>query len=173
MSDEELVRLIFGKDESALDVLAKRYIGKNVVAPVGYLDCDDITQEAMIGFLNAVRTFDASKNIPFSAYASRCMKNSALTAVSKGSEKLAVDAEADVDALVSHEDPLDRYISGEKYSSFIKVCDDSLSSFEKSVLFCHATGLSNEEISAKFSASKKSVENALSRARKKLKDVIA
>lgn len=36
---------------------------------------DDLLQEGRIGLLNAIRTYDSSKNVPFAPYAYACIKN--------------------------------------------------------------------------------------------------
>ena len=70
-NNEELVDLAQNGDEYAFNVLASRFLNtRYIVSGAAYLDVDDFVQEGMFGFLNAVRTFDVKKGVPFEAYAS-------------------------------------------------------------------------------------------------------
>ena len=51
-------------------VLSARFLNtRGSGVSVAYLDSDDFVQEGMLGFLRAVNSYDASKGVPFEAYA--------------------------------------------------------------------------------------------------------
>lgn len=63
-------------------------------------------------------------------------------------------------------------IQNESYDSLISLIGKSLSNLEKEVLFSYLEGLNYEKIAKKLSVSEKTVDNALQRARRKLKSVL-
>ena len=69
------------------------------------------------------------------------------------------------------EDPLKQILDGEHLNEVLKACEVTLSDLEKTVVFFRASGMSYDEICQRLNLSEKSVDNALRRARKKLKSV--
>lgn len=171
-SDEELVVLARGGDAFALDELASRFLGIKRIG-VGYLEDVDIVQESMFGLLSAVKAYDSSKGVPFRFFALKCMKHSANDAADSVVPEYPVDPENEVLASeVPEHDPLERVIVSENLAVVLGACEVELSALEKSVVFCHAGGMSYKEIGAKLGISEKTVNNALQRARKKLKKAL-
>ena len=171
--NEELVSLAQSGDEYAFDVLARRFLNTRYsTSKAAYLDVDDFVQEGMFGFLNAVRTYDSSKGTPFKVYASVCMQNSIKTASGKISEEYTVNSDNNIfESVESAEDPLKYVLNSERLSEVFRACESSLSEIEKTVLFLVAGGMSYSEISRKLDMSAKSVDNAVQRARRKLKNI--
>ncbi len=171
-TDEQLVLLARSGNELAMDELASRFFGIKR-SGVGYLDRDDIVQESMFGFLNAVKAYDETKCVPFRVFALKCMKNSARDAAGSVMQEYPVDPENEVlSASDSGGDPLERVLISEKLANVLGACDIELSALEKSVVFCHTSGMSYKEIGTKLGISEKAVNNALQRARKKLKSAL-
>ncbi len=172
--DEELVSLSREGDETAFNELASRYLNTRFTdSASSYLDRDDFVQEGMFGFLNAVRTYDESKNSSFNAYAHVCMKNSIKTAAVNTSSDFSVDdSDGVIDNIEGDKDPLGYVISGEALSEVLSACETSLSELEKTVVYMKAVGMSYKEIGKKLSMEPKAVDNAVQRARKKLKTAI-
>ena len=174
LTDEALVELSQKGDEYAFNVLAARYLNtRSHSSTAAYLDRDDFVQEGMFGFLNAVRTFDQQKGKPFKSYASVCMKNSINNATYGIPDDIAVDSSSEAFVTIqSADDPLGQLITSEKLSEVLSACQVSLSSFEKTVVFFRAGGMSYAEIGEKLGMTPKAVDNAVQRARRKLKQVI-
>ena len=170
-TDECLVILAQGGDESAFNALAARYLkSKSTQAGTAYFDAEDFLQESMFGFMNAVRTFDEKKGVPFKAYAGVCMRNSMKSAAGGISEDVPVDN--DLEALLGVQtdaDPLNKIIDSEQLSEVLAQCETSLSLVEKTVIFLKAGGLSYDEIGKRLGMDAKAVDNAVQRGRKKLK----
>ncbi len=174
LSDDRLAVLSQSGDDIAFNVLSARYLkAKYIKSNSSYLDSEDLIQESMFGFLNAVRTFDESRGVPFKSYASVCMRNSVNSAYVGTTSDLATEEELE-DALnvKGAEDPLSRIISGERLNEVLEQCEVTLSEIEKTVIFLRASGMSYAEIGAKLNVEPKSVDNAVQRGRKKLKQAL-
>lgn len=171
-TDEELVLLAREGSGSAMDELASRFFGIKR-SGAGYLESADIIQESMFGFLSAVKAYDPSRGVPFRLFALKCMKNSANDAVGNVGREYPVDPDNEVLASGNSEhDPLERVIVSENLANVLGACEVELSALEKSVVFCHTSGMSYKEIGAKLGMGEKAVNNALQRARKKLKNAL-
>lgn len=180
LTDEELVSRIRSGASKAFDELAARY-GKSVSALSGKyfseaLTDDDWFQEGMIGFLFAVRSFDASKNVSFSTYANVCISNRLRSAWKKANsnanaplnESIELD-ESFIPPVVSTEE---NYIENESHRSLADGFTASLSESEKKVISCYIAGYSYSETAKQLDMTEKSVDNALCRAKAKLKKAL-
>ena len=169
LNDDELALLAQTGDEVAFNLLAKRYLQTKVKkSKSAYLEVEDFLQESMFGFMSAVRTFDSSRGVP-----SKCMHNSMESAVVDVSPEILV--ENNVTATLSTEvedDPLDLIIGSEQLGSVLQLCQVTLSSLEKTVVFLKAEGMSYAEIGERLGMDAKAVDNAVQRARRKLKNAI-
>lgn len=177
MSDEKLVVLIRSGQNKAFDELATRFsrtvsfLAKNFFADS--LTREDWFQEGMIGFLLAVRSFSEGRNCSFATYASVCITNRLRSVCKKASgaansplnNSLSLD-DSVVPPAVSTEDD---YIENEEYRFFIEKYVSLLSETEKKVVDYYIAGFSYQEISEKLRMTEKSVDNALFRAKSKLK----
>ena len=173
MSNEELVRLSQSGDENARNTLSARFLNtRGAGVSASYLDSDDFVQEGMIGFLKAVDAYDFSRGVPFEAYAFKCMQNSIRTAVDASGKDIPVGANSEVpEAENINDDPLRLVLAEEHLSEVLNACEVTLSDVEKTVVFFRAGGMAYEEIGEKLKMSAKAVDNALQRARRKLKSV--
>ncbi len=173
-SDDCLAIQAQNGDDIAFNVLASRYLNKNYkTTNSAYLDSEDFVQESMFGFLNAVRTFKEDRGVPFSAYARVCMRNSMNTAADTLSKEIRADGDLDdVLAVQSGDDPLSKLIDTEHLNEVLSLCETTLSELEKTVVFFVAGGMSYKEIGRKLGMDSKAVDNAVQRARKKLKRAI-
>ena len=174
LSDDRLATLAQGGDEVAFNVLASRYLKMNPkITKSSYLEAEDFVQEGMFGFLNAVKAFDPSRGVPFKSFASKCMSNSISSAVTAPVPEVLVDDEAqEAFSVDPNGDPLDLVIGSEELDRVLAECEVSLSKIEKTVIFFRASGMSYAEIGKKLGMTEKSVDNAVQRARKKLKSAL-
>lgn len=177
LSDEKLVSMLMGGSEKALNFLAGRYtsIVKGLAHTyyADFLTSEDWFQEGMIGFLRAVKTFDPSAQVPFSTYASICIR-SRLNSVWRASNSnknapLNKSVELKDESLPSVSSPEDDYINNEQYRFVTNDFIEQLSATERDVLICYLSGFSYGETAEKLGINEKSVDNALCRARAKLK----
>lgn len=176
-SDEELVSFIRNGSEKAFDELAGRFRKTVSALSMNYysesLTGDDWFQEGMIGFILAVRTFDESKATAFSTYASVCISNKLRSAWkranSSGNAPLNDSLILDDTCVPPEKSPEENYIESESYRFFAESLLNNLSETEKKVMTCYLSGFSYSETASKLGMSEKSVDNALCRAKAKLK----
>lgn len=175
LKNEELVFEAQNGDEYAFNALARRFLNTRFAKTnASYLDTDDFVQEGMFGFLSAVRTYNAEKGVPFEVYASVCMRNSINNAAGNVSADIPVDSSSETFAdIESDDDPLKYVITAERLNEVLEACEITLSEVEKTVVFFRAGGMSYSEIGKKLGMSSKAVDNAVQRARRKLKDVFS
>lgn len=185
MDDQALIVCYHNGDEEACAVLLARYanlINKQIRhITVNGIDNDDLRQEAYMGLYNAIRSFDSTKNVSFASYASRCVGNSIknlFAAASTGKAKayhlsVPIDELENVDLRgIDDTNPEDILLHKEAYEDLNSLIDSVLSGFEKEVLFAYLSGRDYQEAAVKLHSSLKSVDNALQRARRKLKAVL-
>ena len=184
-SDMELITLYRKGDLEACTALLARYanlINRRIFG-VGITgtDKDDLRQEAYMGLYNAVRTYDPSKNPSFSGYASACIGNSVKNLIAAASTQKAklyrqtvpIDEIENVSFHAGDTvNPENVYLDKEAYGDLEGLIDKNLSNFEKEVLFSYLSGRDYKDIAVKLDSSQKSVDNALQRARRKLKAVL-
>ncbi|MBE6771706.1 MAG: sigma-70 family RNA polymerase sigma factor [Ruminococcaceae bacterium] len=180
LSNEELaVRAANGDDASMALLIA-------IVTPIakakasGFANArisgEDLVQEGMLGFLDAVKTFDESKGSSFKSYAEICINNRIVSAVRENfnnknaalSNALPYDAQsadrsddtADPAVIISEKDETE-YLAG--------LLSSGLSDFEKQVVDLRLLDRSYSQIAQELSCSEKAVDNAMQRIRKKMR----
>lgn len=169
MSDEELAEKCSEANNQAayISELVVRYFafikkkaGEFCSLPANY---DDLVQEGMLGFMNAVKHFDENRSSKFSSFAYSCVVNRIKTAASKQN----MDCECSDNSEQGEDifNPESMLIRRELLTSMEK----SLSSREYSIFRLYMSGLSYSEIADKMSISSKSVDNAVQRVRRKLR----
>lgn len=174
-SDEELVERCRGGRLSvpAASELIYRYFGfikSKAASMCGSASvCDDFVQEGMLGFLSAVRHYSSEKGTSFSSYAYSCVVNRMKTAAAKLSRLQSSEEGSDEDKGEDNLTPENIIIQRELFREL----EDILSPMEYEIFRLSITGLTAEEIARKLNISVKSAENAVSRARRKLKGKIA
>jgi len=132
---------------------------------------EDFIQEALLGVLNAIHSYDEARGASFMTFASRCALNRLLTFSKRTSARLIpqVELEEAEQFFPDTDGPESRLLDEENYKRFIKSVRNSLTETELTVLGCYLKGMSYELISSQTGLSRKSVDNALFRARKKIK----
>ena len=183
LTDEELAYLAAnGDDESMALLIAKIMpVAKAKASKLGgpRLSAEDLVQEGMLGFLDAVKSFKNGKGVPFKAYAETCINNRIVSAVRANFNNKnaaltnAVSIEEETENLLSRKDDPAVIIS-EKYGSedIKNLIDGILSAFEKQVIELRLLDKSYAQIALSLDCSEKAVDNALQRIRKKIRSVI-
>lgn len=179
LNDNELIKKAKAGDSIALDALMSRYkslaskIARNYFLIGG--DYDDLVQEAMIGLYKAYTSYDTSSKTSFSTFAHMCITRNVQSAIKIANRKKnailnqSVDILKQSDTLVSpNPSPDEKLIQNENIESIKQNIQGSLSKFEQQVLSMFLKGYSYKDIATKLSVTNKSIDNALSRIRKKL-----
>ena len=180
LSDNELISLVRAGNNNAVDTLLVRY--KTMVSYFAdrffsdSLTYDDWFQEGMIGLLVAVRTYNPASDASFATYSSVCVKNRLITCYKKSNNiknlplNSAVPYEQAADLTVDSSE--DNYIAEENYRFFKSLMNEQLSDTEQQVMRLYIAGFSYAEIAQQLSITTKAVDNAVCRAKNKLKKAI-
>lgn len=181
VSVENLVRDARNGDKTAMNKLfvqfsstVEFYASKNVDRSA--LTRSDLIQEGMIGLLAAVYGYRVDGGAGFRTYASACIANGIKKAVEKQNALKHTPLNSyvpldemgettDIDA-----DPQTILSTQYAISELNKLIETVLTKLERNSLKLHIAGHSNSYIAEILCVSEKSVDNALQRARKKLRD---
>ena len=179
LSNEELAVLAANGDDEAMALLisAVTPIAKAKASgfAISRISNEDLAQEGMLGFLDALKSFDPSKGVPFKAFAETCINNRIISAVRFNlNSKNAVLSKAlpfkgDSDKSVVLTDPAD--IISDKFETehLAEFLKSELSDFEKKVIELRLQGKSYAQIAQELCRSEKAVDNALQRIRSKMR----
>ena len=152
-------------------------------------DSEDLIQEGMIGLFKAMRDYDYGRDASFLTFADLCISRQMYTAVTASGRKkhmplntyISLSSKDDSndeesgrfsleETLVFDSDNPERIvIDRENVEDIEHFIDTELSSFEKEVLDLYLTGMSYTNIAKVLSKDEKSTDNALQRAKSKLK----
>lgn len=189
-TDEELVLLAQkGDTDAELEVFSHyRNLLRKVCRSYFLIggDSDDLMQEGMIGLYKAIKSYSKDKNVNFAAYAGLCVKRQIQTAIKKAnSQKNLIlstaiplttqdkfdDEDDDSPEIIipsSEQSADDKMIYEETLYETTELIKQKLSKMELQVLVKYLNGYSYKEISAQTGLTEKSIDNALSRIKKKL-----
>ena len=180
LTDDELVFRAANGDDAAMALLIAtvtpiaRAKASGFVSP--RVSGDDLVQEGLLGFLDAVKTYDPSKGSPFKAYAEVCINNRIVSAVRTSfnnknaalSGALSYEPEkidkADVGA-----DPANIVSEKEDSEHLENILSEGLSDFEKQVVDLRLMDMSYSEMAERLGCTEKAIDNALQRIRKKMR----
>ena len=161
--DQEAFACLFGRFNAMIHAKAvekSRLCGSDIT--------DDLAQEAAIGFLNAVRSYDPSKGASFRTYAERCVDNilgSAIRTYLSGKNSL-LNEHLQYDAVNLSDDLI--VSTPDEFAMSVLA---GLSDLEKSVVDMRLRDMSYEETAKALGISVKSVDNAIQRVRQKFKSL--
>jgi RNA polymerase sporulation-specific sigma factor len=173
----ELLSLARAGDADAIDSLLAEH--KHLVVAVArkyYLlggDKEDLIQEGMIGLFKAISTFDVQKSDNFSNYAITLIEREIISAIRRAnsgsqhflSDSVLIDTEDEFTDNISPESDL---ISEESTTELTHEIFEHLSKFERLVVEYYLKGYNYVDISKILNKPSKSIDNALSRIKKKL-----
>jgi len=181
----KLVGMAQENNEHAITDLLDEYsrfvyqIGKKFFLPGSTKE--DLIQEGMIGLFNAIINYDSKYKTDFDDYASLSIRNRILRAVRMAtqlkqkvlSEAYSLDEDPYYYASIFSEMDVEEHVLGkisikEMYRSFKYI----LSPMEYKIISMKITDSSVDEMAQHYSLSKKQVENALFRARRKIASFI-
>ena len=191
MTDEQLALLAQQGNSNAELELFNKYRSLINKCSRGYFliggDIEDLVQEGMIGPYKAIKNYSADKAATFSTFASLCIRRQIQSAVRNASAKKnkalssavpIMDEDSDdtgVYLIADGESPDSILIHRQTSQAIFEELKKLLSPLEYDVLKYYLSGLSYQQIASKTKQTKKSIDNALSRIKKKLaaiKDVI-
>ena len=181
-SDLTLLERCRADDEKAWNTLFERYLpmAQKLASRVRheYLEGQDLVAEGMIGLLSAVDRYRDTEGTSFSTFAYACMQNrmrNALRSVqAKGqippSKRISIEESYFQPEPSSGEETL---LSEQEAKRIGEIVDTALSERERDVFLAFVHGDSYSGISARTGLSRKGVDAALQRARKKLREQLS
>ena len=192
MTDEELIDQLREGDRQVMDYICDKY--KNLVrskAKSMYIlggDSEDLIQEGMIGLFKAVRDYDCGRDASFYTFADLCISRQMYTAV-QASQRLKHTPLNTYVSLDSHgrmeedRDPETQTLAElladktgrnpEELFLDKKRIATELSELERQVLDLYITGMSYTQIAKVLRRSEKATENALTRAKQKIRGFLS
>ena len=174
-------------DNKQTEALIKQY--RNIVEAIAAkyinspLEYDDLIQEGMIGLFKAVRDYKSDKEASFYSFAQLCITRQLSSALEASNRKKHMPlntyisfSQSDSDGTEFEEilqddiaSPEQLLIEKEKFKEFKEQLWNKLSNMEKKVLQLYLEGNNYTSIARMLGKSDKSIDNALSRIRQKLK----
>lgn len=156
-------------------------------------DSNDVMQEGMIGLMKAVRQYDVSRNTSFATFAERCVTNQIISAIrsadrikhkplntsdslsrpitSEGGEGDSITLGDTISANLA-DTPEEMLIMKDVTSYILHNGDNVFSDLEMQVLGESMKGYSYDQVARRLGKSRKSVDNALQRAKKKISNYL-
>lgn len=184
MTDEQLALLAQQGNSNAELELFNKYRSLINKCSRGYFliggDIEDLVQEGMLGLYKAIKNYSADKAATFSTFASLCIRRQIQSAVRNASAKKnkalssavpIMDEDSDdtgVYLIADGESPDSILIHRQTSQAIFEELKKLLSPLEYDVLKYYLSGLSYQQIASKTKQTKKSIDNALSRIKKKL-----
>ncbi len=193
LTDEQYIASYREGDTDSVEVIMDRY--KNLVrakASKLYIlggDVQDLIQEGMIGLVKAVRDYDFGRDASFATFADLCVSRQIYNAI-QSSARLknlplndyvsltagrTTDDGEDSSSLIDElpddtsAEPESAFISQETADEINHLVDTILTDSERDVFRLHVAGLTTSDAAAILSMEPKSADNALQRARQKLR----
>lgn len=174
-NDEELASAARENKEAA-NALILRY-SKVILVKAGLYasnnaDADDLRQEGLIALMKAVDSFDGSRGAKFSTYAEVCINNQMRTYLAKLKKEPIPQSLEDIDdeQFTERETPESIYFNKAFFAELWFVVENVLSAAERQVFCLCIQGHSYSETAEKLGMSVKSVNNAMQRSRRKIRD---
>ncbi len=127
---------------------------------------EDFVQESTLALYSAVKTYKEKNEVTFGLYAKICIRNRLVSLLRTASKK----SDKTVRVKSEQNEPVYRLLEAEKAKELEKRIQSSLSNFEWSVFCLYIQKKSYSEIAEAVRRPVKSVDNAICRIKKKLKD---
>lgn len=190
--ENEIVAIAKSGDKGALTYLFRKYhsIIRSIASNYFFMgsDQEDVLQEGMFGFYKAIRDFDENKCVCFIQFARLCVSRQIMATAKKasGPKHRPLNYYISLDKYIYDEydgnktmfdiisdgkvfEPDKEVIYYELSQDLKKVIREKLSNFERKVVALHLESESYEKIAEVLNCEIKSVDNALQRARKKIR----
>lgn len=174
LSDSELLEND-PSDKGKIAELVARYM-KSVIAAAhrysGAADYDELVSDGMEGLMTAIQSYDPDKGA-FSAYSAVCINNKLRNTVKKNirrTDRLSYNSLEELDEMPDPSPtPEEAVIAKENSAALLRTVHTELTDLERSCIEGIAMGLTYSEIAERLKVDVKSVDNAVSRARAKLR----
>ncbi|MBQ6819144.1 MAG: sigma-70 family RNA polymerase sigma factor [Clostridia bacterium] len=180
-TDEQLALGAQGGDDGCRLQLITRYIPVVKARVSGYADSglepEDLAQEGMIGLMGAIDFYDPDRGASFHTFALLCIDRSVISVVraslaAKKIPRSTLVPLEDFEAESPRDDnPEDIVVANESAHLLTAKMQQVLSALEWRVFFLYLGGCEYEDIAGRLQISPKAVDNALCRARSKIRSI--
>lgn len=195
-SDSELYSMVCESNEDAKDILFVKYkyiidivIKKYAFTAMKYgFEYKDLYQEALVGFSDALISYQEDKNTSIATFITLCVDRRLQNAIRKAGriknkillESLSLDHvyeqyEIPLKEVISDHslnDPLVNITKDEEFDELLLFIERSLSSSEYEVYKLLVSGLSYQEIAKVLNKQPKQIDNAIQRLKNKIKMIL-
>lgn len=181
LSDEQLLKNIKNADKissAEAAILVERYMNSvrlmalSMTKRCPSAEFEDLYSDGLMGLLKAIRYYEEGKGATFATFASLCVKSSMKTCVAKSVKTSPLSKDDDFDfgtlqdtSATAEEIIIDKEQNGEFYKKLSAILTDR----EMSVLDMYLRHFTYQQIAKTLSINEKSVDNALQRAKSKIK----
>ncbi len=167
--DNEAMNELIKAFAPTVEKIAASYVGR---CPLTH---SDLIQEGMIGLLSSVYGYSSSGGAEFTTYSVKCISNCIMSAVRNQLRNKHIPLNSyvlidSIDLTDGQANPEVVVEMQERMNLLREKISNRLSTLEQDVLKLHIAGHSYNSIAEKLSVTEKTVDNALQRARKKLKE---
>lgn len=133
---------------------------------------DDLIQEGLWGLYLGCCAYDATRGVPFDAYVKVCIRNRIASAARGFASEGNLIPLEDVGDDLTAQDPSmeDRFVEQDVARELFQDLRPRLSSLERNVLILYLSGWTGRSIGDRLGISSKSVDNAMTRIKKKIRD---
>ena len=169
-------------DSKALSMLIEKY-SENIKIKAYTFNCvhvkdnEDLYQEGMMGFVSAVYYYDENRGASFNTFMTCVVSNRMIQAYNnmRDYSKVFLVTENDSEKFLNSIDnsnlsPEEHVVSNECYDEYLTFIDAEFSEFEKKVYKLFLKNLSYNEMSIILGCTVKSIDNALQRIKKKIRE---
>lgn len=184
MTDARLLALVRQKDADAFAELSTRYFSLicKQAARFGGANAperDDLLQEGLLALYSAAESYTEDRGAAFRTYAGVCIQNRMADAVRRHTssrnralnESLSLNSEAAAE-LTADTQPQDTIELREQLGQLFQKLDDVLTPLEREAVRLHLSGCKREDVPARSGISLKAFDNAIYRARVKLRTYV-
>lgn len=135
---------------------------------------EDLIQEGLAALYCATKSYDTGRGVPFDAFAVTCIKNAMISALRKNNKASALfcDYDESSNMVSTTPGPDELALMTEDFQNIKSLIKDNLSEFEYKVLCLYLNGVSYAQIAKSTGKTVKSIDNALTRTKKKLSKLL-
>ncbi len=195
ISDEQLIHMIREESEDAKDIMYEKYKYiidlelkkyKRVAYALSY-DVSELSQEALVGFADAINNYREDKEASVSSFITLCVDRRLQVAIKKAGrlknkmlkDALSLEEEYNASSQLrdllsdnSENDPLENILKLENYNELKRKIKESLSSSEYEVYTYMINGLKYDEIASLINKNLKQVDNTIQRVKSKIRKIL-
>ena len=177
--------LLFEKYNYIIDILINKY---KKIAYVLKIDQNDLYQEAMLGFTDAINTYKSDKDAKLSTFITLCVERKIQNAIKKANtqknriliESISLEQQFEgstnslIDLISAGEksDPLIKLTNKEDYQELVSKIKKILSESEYEVYSLMVNGINYIDIANLLNKTPKQIDNTIQRIRLKIKKIL-